>query len=306
MNIRTIIGLVIALLLAVIAFNPGLLPLSGETVETMKELKDMHFLINGSGKVTFAHIFMLMGAVAFLWFLFTILKTILEKTAKDSHSRTIAILLTGLLRYLAVIIGFIWGLSILGVDTTAVLAGAGIIGLIIGFGAQSLIEDIITGLFIIFERQYEVGDIIILDDFRGVVRSIGVRTTVIEDVGKNLKVVNNSDIRNFQNRSKNDSYAVCLVGVSYSTNIPKMERVIADAMPNIYAANQDLFLDVPEYLGIDDLADSSMVLKFQVLTKEENVFRSRRRLNRELKVLFDAAGIEIPFPQVVVHKAVNG
>ena len=132
-----------------------------------------------------------------------------------------------------------------------------------------------------------------------------MRTTVIEDVGKNLKIVNNSDIRNFQNRSRNDSYAVCLVGVSYSTNIPAMERIIADAMPKIYAANEDLFLDVPEYLGIEDLADSSMVLKFQVLTKEENVFRSRRRLNRELKLLFDATGIEIPFPQVVVHKAVN-
>ena len=100
MDIKTIIGLVIALLLAIIAFNPGLLPLSAETVDKMKELKDMHFLINGSGKVTFAHIFMLIGAVAFLWFLFTIIKTILEKTAKDSHSKTIAILLTGLLRWL--------------------------------------------------------------------------------------------------------------------------------------------------------------------------------------------------------------
>ena len=305
MKNRTIIGLVIAFLLLLITMNPGLLPLSPETAEKMKELRQLHFFIDGSGKMTIAHILTLIGAISLLWILFTVIRLILEKTAKNTHSRTIAILLTELFRYLAVIIAVIWGLSILGVNTSALLAGAGIISLIIGFGAQSLIEDIITGLFIIFERQYEIGDIIILDDFRGVVRAIGVRTTTIEDVGGNLKVVNNSDIRNFQNRSKNNSYSICLVGVSYNTNIPAMEEAIAEALPEIYEENQDLFLDVPEYLGIEEFADSSMVLKFQVLTKEENVFRSRRRLNRELKIMLDEAGIEIPFPQVVVHPSDN-
>ena len=305
MKNRTIIGLVIAFLLFLITMFPGILPLSAETVEKMKELRQLHFLIDGSGKMTLAHILTLIGAISLLWMLFTVIRLILEKTAKNTHSRTIAILLTELFRYLAVIIAVIWGLSILGVNTSALLAGAGIISLIIGFGAQSLIEDIITGLFIIFERQYEIGDIIILDEFRGVVRAIGVRTTTIEDVGGNLKVVNNSDIRNFQNRSKNNSYSICLVGVSYNTNIPAMEEAIAEALPEIYEDNQDLFLDVPEYLGIEEFADSSMVLKFQVLTKEENVFRSRRRLNRELKIMLDEAGIEIPFPQVVVHPSDN-
>ena len=305
MKNRTIIGLVIAFLLLLITMNPGLLPLSPETAEKMKELRQLHFLIDGSGKMTIAHILTLIGAISLLWMLFTIIRLILEKTAKNTHSRTIAILLTELFRYLAVIIAVIWGLSILGVNTSALLAGAGIISLIIGFGAQSLIEDIITGLFIIFERQYEIGDIIILDEFRGVVRAIGVRTTTIEDVGGNLKVVNNSDIRNFQNRSKNNSYSICLVGVSYNTNIPAMEEAIAEALPEIYEENQDLFLDVPEYLGIEEFADSSMVLKFQVLTKEENFFRSKRRLNREVKMMLDSAGIEIPFPQVVVHPSDN-
>ncbi len=305
MKNRTIIGLVIAFLLFLITMFPGILPLSAETVEKMKELRQLHFLIDGSGKMTIAHILTLIGAISLLWMLFTVIRLILEKTAKDTHSRTIAILLTELFRYLAVITAIIWGLSILGVNTSALLAGAGIISLIIGFGAQSLIEDIITGLFIIFERQYEISDIIILDDFRGVVRAIGVRTTTIEDVGGNLKVVNNSDIRNFQNRSKNNSYSLCLVGVSYNTNIPMMEKAIAEALPEIYENNQDLFLSEPEYLGIEEFADSSMVLKFQVLTKEENFFRSKRRLNREVKMMLDSAGIEIPFPQVVVHPSDN-
>ena len=125
----------------------------------------------------------------------------------------------------------VWGLTILGVNTGAVLAGVGIVGLIIGFGAQSLIEDIITGTFIIFENQYSVGDIIVLDDVRGTVRSIGVRTTVIEDDGGNLKVVNNSDIRNFQNRSRNTSLAIIVCAVSYDTDLRKLEQLMLDKLP---------------------------------------------------------------------------
>ena len=303
MDIKSIIGLVKALILVVIALNPGILPLSAETVAKMQELKESHFLIERSGNITAAHILTLIGALALIWAIYTILKLIINATAKDGHSRTVAILTTGLLRYLAVITAFIWGLSILGVNTGAVLAGAGIIGLIIGFGAQSLIEDIITGLFIIFERQYEVGDIIILDDFRGRVRSIGVRTTVIEDEGGNLKVVNNSDIRNFQNRSQNDSYAVVDAAVSYDTDITRLEKMIPDMLREMYNANQDLYLSKPEYMGVEELGDSAVLLRFRAKTKEENVFKAKRQLNRDIKVLFDAAGIEIPFPQIVVHKA---
>ena len=303
MDIKSIIGLVIAIILVVVTLNPGILPLSAETVAKMQELKESHFLIERSGNITAAHILTLIGALALIWAIYTILKLIINATAKEGHSQTVAILTTGLLRYLAVITAFIWGLSILGVNTGAVLAGAGIIGLIIGFGAQSLIEDIITGLFIIFERQYEVGDIIILDDFRGMVRSIGVRTTVIEDDGGNLKVVNNSDIRNFQNRSRNESYAVVDAAVSYDTDISRLEKMIPQMLSEMYSANQDLYLSKPEYMGVEELGDSAVLLRFRAKTKEENVFKAKRRLNRDIKVLFDAAGIEIPFPQIVVHKA---
>jgi small conductance mechanosensitive channel len=201
-----------------------------------------------------------------------------------------------------VIIAFIWGLHILGVNTTAVLAGAGIIGLIIGFGAQSLIEDIITGLFIIFEKQYKIGDIIVLDDFRGTVRSIGVRTTTIEDAGGNLKIVNNSDIRNLQNRSANKSVALCDVAVAYSTDLRRLEEVVSIALPKMYEGHEDLYLSAPRYLGVEQLADSGINLRFMVDVKEENIFMAQRQLRRDIKILFDEAGINIPFPQVVVHQ----
>ena len=192
--------------------------------------------------------------------------------------------------------------AIFATDTLPAIAGVGIIGLVLGFGAQSLIEDVITGLFIIFEGKYSIGDIIVLDDFRGIVRDIGVRTTTIEDAGYNLKVVNNSDIRNFQNRSCKTSLAACEVSVSYDTDLPELEKLISESMPDMYLAHKDLYLAPPRCLGVTQLADSGVNLKFVVDVKEENIFVAQRALTRDIRVLFAEKGVEIPFPQVVVHK----
>ncbi|MCR5372503.1 MAG: mechanosensitive ion channel family protein [Solobacterium sp.] len=300
---KTIIGIIISIILIVFLLNPQWLPLSAETIARIQELRTEHFLIERSGRITMAHIVTLILAIAVVWLVYTIIKAILHAFAgDDEHSNTIATLLTGLVRYLAVIISFIWGLSILGINTTAVLAGAGIIGLIVGFGAQSLIEDIITGLFIIFEGQYQIGDIIILDDFRGIVRSIGVRTTTIEDTGHNLKVVNNSDIRNFQNRSRKTSLAMSEPSVSYATDLRYLEKVLAANLPQMYEDHKALYKSIPVYYGVQELGDSGVTIRVCVEVDEINVFKAQRQLNRDLKILFDENGIEIPFPQVVVHQ----
>ena len=303
MKAKNIIFMLIAVVLVVLLLNPAWLPLSADTESTMKDLITQNFLLEGDAHITLAHILTLILAILIVCVVYTVLKLIFKaRAAKSDHDATVATLLTGLIRYLAVIVGFIWGLHILGVNTTAVLAGAGIIGLIIGFGAQSLIEDIITGLFIIFEKQYKIGDIIVLDDFRGTVKSIGVRTTTIEDAGGNLKIVNNSDIRNLQNRSANKSVALCIVAVAYDTDLRKLERIVKEALPGMYKGNEDLYLSAPRYLGVEELADSGITLKFAADCKEENIFNAQRRLRRDIKNLFDDTGITIPFPQVVVHK----
>ncbi len=302
-NAKSYIGTIIVIILTVLLFNPQWLPVSAETEQQMLELKNTYFLIQRSGKVTVAHILMLILAICVLWLIGLVFRLIIQYFGKkDLRSQTIANMVAGAFHYLIVIIGVIWGLSILGVNTTAVLAGVGIIGLILGFGAQSLIEDIITGMFIIFEGQYVNGDIIILDDFRGRVRNIGVRTTTIEDDGGNLKVVNNSDIRNFQNRSRVSSLAVSICAVAYDTDLGKLERVIADGLPEIYEKHKDLFLTCPRYLGVEQLADSGVNLKFVADVKEADIFRAQRQLNRDIWALFCDKGIEIPFPQVVVHQ----
>ena len=301
---KTYIGIVIVAILALFLANPGWLPLSEGLKNAVAETEKKNLLFQNDLHTTLAQLITLVLALALVWLIYQVLKLILRAVGKrGGRAQTVTNLISGLLKYIAVIAAVVWGLSILGVNATAVLAGVGIVGLILGFGAQSLIEDIITGAFIIFENQYSVGDIIILDDFRGTVRNIGVRTTVIEDAGGNLKVVNNSDIRNFQNRSRNNSVALCLVSVAYRTDLRKLEALLKEKLPKLKEEHPDLYLTAPRYLGVDQLADSGINLKFAVDVTEQNVFGAQRMLARDLKILFDENGVEIPFPQVVVHQA---
>ncbi len=303
-NGRTYVGIVLVAILALLLANPNWLPLSDELKAAVNETEKSNLLLKGDAHTTIAQLITLVLALAIVWLSYQLLRLILGLIGKKGgRVQTLTNLITGLMKYIAVIIAIVWGLGILGVNTTAVLAGVGIVGLILGFGAQSLIEDIITGAFIIFENQYSVGDIIILDDFRGIVRSIGVRTTVIEDAGGNLKVVNNSDIRNFQNRSRNNSVALVVVSVAYSTDLRKLEAMLKESLPSLKEEHPDLYLTVPRYLGVEELADSGINLKFAADVTEENIFTGQRTLARDLKNLFDDKGVEIPFPQVVVHRA---
>ena len=302
-NTKTYIGMAVAAILILVLANPNWLPLPAGLKAAVAETEKNNLLFQSDAHTTIAQLITLVLALALVWLAYQLIRLLLRLLSKrGGRTLTITNLIAGLLKYIAVIVAVVWGLSILGVNATAVLAGVGIVGLILGFGAQSLIEDIITGAFIIFENQYSVGDIIILDDFRGTVRSIGVRTTVIEDAGGNLKVVNNSDIRNFQNRSRVNSLAICLVGVAYSTDLPALEKMLESELPAMFERNQDLFLGVPRYYGVEELGDSGVILKFVVPTKEANIFAARRRLNRDIRVLFAQKGVEIPFPQVVVHQ----
>ena len=296
---KSYIGIAISAVLIILLTNPQWF-LPGQTALRVRELEKQFMLIEKSGRITFAHIVTLVLSICVVWLIYTLLKLLLQALSdRSDRSRTVTSMLTGMIKYLAVIAAVIWGLSILGVNTTAVLAGIGILGLVLGFGAQSLIEDIITGIFIIFEGQYDIGDIIILDDFRGTVRSIGVRTTVIEDAGGNLKIVNNSDIRNLQNRSRIMSLAGCDVDVAYEPDLEELEKMLNEELPRLY--RKDLYASAPYYKGVEALGESGVTVRIVADVKEVNIFPARRRLNQDVRMLFMKKGVEIPFPQVVVH-----
>ncbi len=294
-RIGFIIAAVILLVIAVAGFSgwyPALREALAETFST-----DL-----GGYRLTPVKLIAAIAALAFVYLLCAALTWLLQVLSKNTRVKTVTELVSSVIRYLGVILGVVWALTILGLNATAAFASLGIITLIIGFASQRLIEDVISGLFIVMEGQYNVGDIIILDDFRGTVQRIGVRTTTIVDPGGNYKVVNNSDIRNFQNRSKALSLAVSEIGITYEEDIPRVEAILKDALPAMLARNADVFLAAPKYLGVEALADSAVVLRFTVDCTEENVFAARRRLNRELRVLFAEKNIDIPFPQLTVHQ----
>ncbi|MBR4979348.1 MAG: mechanosensitive ion channel, partial [Clostridia bacterium] len=136
---------------------------------------------------------------------------------KNHRLRSVLSILASLLKYIAFIVILCWGLSILGVNVSTIVASVGIIALIVGFSAESLIADVVTGAFMIFENQYNVGDIVEVDGFRGTVTSIGIRTTCITDPGDNVKIVNNSAMKNILNRSDKISRSVSVISVPYAT-----------------------------------------------------------------------------------------
>ena len=219
-----------------------------------------------------------------------------------SHrARTVVTLLQSLTRYLAVIVILCWGLSIFGVDVNTIVASVGILALVVGFGAESLIADMVTGFFMLFENQYNVGDIVEVNGFRGTVKEIGIRTTSIEDAGKNIKIVNNADMKNILNRSNKASMAVSSIDIPYGTDLEKLEGQIPGLMEEIYEKNRDKMLSAPRYLGVQKLGESAVTLKFVVEIDEANIFIVPRILNHDLLLGFRRLGVECPFPQLDVH-----
>lgn len=302
----------IAIIVAVVAAiaNPGLLFfLSPAQQQVIAEFQTNYFTSRnpiqaGNGSFDPLCLVSLAILVAECWVVSALVQLFAKRVKlKNRHAETIKSLACNCIKYVVVIYAVVFGLSILGVDMVAVIASLGILGLIVGFGAQTLIEDVITGLFIIFEGQFHVGDIVTIDGFRGTVTAIGIRTTQLMDAGGNIKIINNSDIRTLTNLSEVESYAVAVVGISYNASLTEAElavNTLLDQLPGMYP---DVFKVRPEYSGVENLSASSVDLKVIAKVDEAQLYRARRLLNRELKLCLDNAGIEIPFPQVVVHPA---
>ena len=256
----------------------------------------------GALKVVPETILRLILMTAFMIALNAVLQLIINAIkGKRKRTQTLTTVTASLVKYVVVIVAIIWGLTIIGVNVGTIFAGVGILALVLGFGAESLVSDLVTGAFILFENQYNVGDIVELDGYRGTVDFVGIRTTGIRDVGGNVKIINNSDIKNIINRSERSSVAVTTVGIHYNSDIDEVEKKLPDILAKIKARNGEVFIGDVSYLGVEELADSSVTLKFTAEVEEKNIFTGRRLLNREIKALFDEAGIEIAFPQVDVH-----
>lgn len=208
-------------------------------------------------------------------------------------------ILCSLIKYVSVIVLLFFVLTAFGVDTTAVVTGLSIVTLIIGLALQPLLQDVIAGLFIVFEHVFEVGDIVVVGDYRGTVKEIGIRTTRIEDAGGNIKVINNSDLRALVNMSDELSIAAIEIGIEYGESLERVEAILKENMEEVKKAIPEI-VEGPFYKGVSALADSSVNLKFLAKCKEGSKYQVERDMNRQFKLLFDKHNINIPFPQVTL------
>lgn len=242
--------------------------------------------------------FFIFGSSYIVRLLLTLCLPLLKKT------RGLLTILISVIKYAAVLLWLFFVLSSFGVDTTVVLAGIGILSLIVGLAIQPLLADIIAGLFIVFEDVFHVGDVIVADGFRGQVKEIGMRHTKLVDAGGNVKVINNSDIRSMVNLTDQLSVVSVDMSIEYGESLERVEAIIAQNIDKIKEAIPAI-VEGPFYKGVSALADSSVNLKFFAKCEEDDRFQVERDLNRQFKLLFDKNNINIPFPQVVVNKPVE-
>lgn len=240
--------------------------------------------------------------IFFGWVLMKIIQILI--TAIVGHGKsgiTAAKLLNSFVKYGMAILVILAILSTLGVDTSVLIASAGITALVIGLGAQSLIADIIAGIFIVFEGEFRVGDIVVIDGWRGTVQEIGMRTIKIMDYGGNVKIVNNSSVSSVINQTKELSLAKAVISIEYGDSIPRVELVISQNLDKIKKAIPQI-VEGPFYKGVDSLSASSIDLLFLANCKEEDIYIVQRAMNRELMMMFNENHINVPFPQIVVNE----
>ena len=219
---------------------------------------------------------------------------------KSKKAKTLSKLIVNFFKWVIAICAIFFIISAWGASTTITLASAGILTLIIGLGSQSLVADILAGLFIVFEGDFQVGDIVVIDGWRGEVLEIGIRTTKLIDAGGNIKIISNNEIKSIINQTQELSIAKCYVSVSYGARIENIEAVIADNIEKI-KEKIPAIVEGPYYKGVSELGESAVVLLFLAKCKEDDIYQVQRDLNREIKIMFDDNGIEIPFNQLVVH-----
>ena len=305
----TVIRWAVIFVLFLLVTNPGLIPFLPKAARdsvrgTWQRIFGDVGKIAGTFALNWATVFQVIAIILMMILVTALLRFIVQHIhAKNPKTKSFLTLANSALSYLTAIIGFFWCLSTLGVNLTAILASVGVLALIIGFGAQSLVEDLVTGIFLVFEDEFNVGDIIEAGGFRGTVESIGIRVTCLRDLGGNVKIINNSDLRNVVNRSDRASWASVTVSVAYGTKLDELEPKLTAFLPKIREKHPDVFLEDPVYSGVQELADSGILLKFGGRVNEKDIYSAPRILNRELLSFFEGAGVEIPFPQVVVHRA---
>jgi len=235
-------------------------------------------------------------------------QVVIRTTFELSDSRRVRLLseqrvstLTGLLMsvasYAVNFLIILTVLQLLGIPTAHVLAGAGIVGLAVGFGAQNFVKDIIGGFFILYEDQFGVGDVVSLAGVQGTVEEMGLRVTRIRDFDGSLHVVPNGDIGQVNNRSRGTSRIILDVEVAYEEELAEVLAVLERVCSQF---KNEALVEAPRVLGVQALGESAIVIRLFARTEPLEHWGLERQLRLEVKKALDAAGIEIPYRRLVI------
>ena len=222
----------------------------------------------------------------------TIVNAIMDLLFKYSTPKieTSIRLVRSFIRYGGMIFLIFYSLVLLGLDAQTIVASAGLMTLIIGLGARDLITDVLAGLFIIFEKEFQVGDIIEVGGFKGRVVEIGLRTTKIMDVRNDVKSINNRNLTNIVNKTSRISYVDIHVRVPMSEDIDRVEAILDEGFEKMGTLDENI-IEGPAYCGIDEITDKAMVLAIRTACSEDHKFEVKTKVNRAIKVIFEENGI---------------
>ncbi len=230
------------------------------------------------------------------------LKGALRQT--ERRETTLIKLLQNTLSYVVYFAAILAILSAFTINVAGILAGAGVLGLAVGFGAQSLVKDIISGFFIIFEDQFSVGDYVEIGAAVGTVEEIGLRTTKISAYGGEIHIIPNGNITEVVNYSINNSLAIVDIRLGYETDIAKTEKLLEKYLANL-SVGYEALISQPTIVGVQDLGTTEIIMRITAETQPVMQYAIARQLRRDLKVFLDQNGIEIPYPKMVMYQPKN-
>lgn len=247
--------------------------------------------------------------IAFIWLVGWIATLVLKRLLKKGggllqkrHARTVLVVSRSLVRYVLFFVGLVMVLRVLGVDYGAILAGAGVVGLALGFGAQTLVRDFITGFFLLFEDVVGVGDVITSGNVAGVVEYIGLRATHIRAFDGTLNVVPNGELTTIGNWNRDWMRAIVTVDLAYEQDVERGMALAGQVAEQWFSDNQETALEPPEVQGILSFGESGVTVRVLAKVRPLQHWKTERDLRTRLKKAFDLEGVEIPFARRVVYQ----
>lgn len=278
-------------------------------MDEVRELIDKYLITNNGDLNIIGKLFKIVLIFVLIKLILALVNGIIEKAIKNKkevnlfannkRANTIKEILKKIIKYILYFIGIVMVLDLFNINTSSILATAGIGGIAIGFGAQSLVRDIITGFFILFEDQYAVGDYVKIETFEGTVEELGVRVTKLRAFSGELHIIPNGKIQVVTNKTRGAMRALVKVPIAYEENIDRVISVLEKVCVELGESNDNI-LEGPKILGVSELGEYDISITIVARTIPMEQWSVERQIRKKVKETFDKENIEIPYPKRVI------